>query len=219
MWKLKIGEGGPWVKTCNGYLGREIWEFDERLGTNEDRAAVERARREFFINRHHKKQNSDLLVRLQLAKENNFDYFKKACPKEKTASAAVQRAVCFFSAIQAKDGHWPGDFDGPLFCTPIPIIVLYVMEMLHILSSEHRKELRRYMYNHQNEDGGWGLHTESPSSMICTALSYTALRLLGEEAYSKEDDEAMYRAREWIHDHGGVTMMPSWGKLILSVKI
>ncbi|XP_078178718.1 cycloartenol synthase-like isoform X2 [Carex rostrata] len=132
MWKLKIGEGGPWVKTGNGYLGRETWVFDERLGSSEDRAAVERARKEFYLNRHNQKQNSDLLVRMQ------------------------------------------------------------------------------------NEDGGWGLHTETPSCMICTALNYTALRLLGEEAFS-EEDEAMSLGRKWIHDHGGVTMMPSWGKLILSI--
>ncbi|XP_078150907.1 cycloartenol synthase-like [Carex rostrata] len=217
MWKLKIGEGGPWVKTCSRYLGRAIWEFDERLGSSEDRAVVERERREFHINRHYKKTNSDQLVRMQLAKENNFDYFKRACPEEKTASAAVHRAICFFSAIQAKDGHWPGDFDGVISVTPILIIVLYVMGMLHILSYEHQKELRRYMYNHQNEDGGWGLHDEAPSCMLCTALFYTALRLLGEEASSKEDYEAMYLARKWIHHHGGITMMPSWGKLILSV--
>lgn len=29
------------------------------------------------------------------------------------------------------------------------IIVLYAMEMLQILSCEHQKELRRYMYSHQ----------------------------------------------------------------------
>jgi Squalene-hopene cyclase N-terminal domain len=51
--------------------------------------------------------------------------------------------------------------------------------------------------------------------LICTALNYTCLRLLGEEA----NEKAMQEARKWIHDHGGVTMMASWGKLILSVQV
>ncbi|XP_078153998.1 cycloartenol Synthase-like [Carex rostrata] len=217
MWKLKIAEGGPLVKTCYGHIGRETWEFDESLGSSEDRAAVERARKEFSLNRHHKRQSSDLLARMQLAKENNFDYFKKPSKteenSEKTASVALEKALDYFSAIQAKDGHWPGDLPGPLFLTPLLVIVLYVTESFHVLSSEHRKELCRYMYNLQHKDGGWGLHAEMPSCMICTALNYTALRLLGEEA----DEEAMHMARKWIHDRGGVTMIASWGKLLLSV--
>ncbi|XP_078166360.1 cycloartenol synthase-like isoform X2 [Carex rostrata] len=217
MWKLKLAKGGPLVKTCNGNIGRVTWEFDERLGSSEDRAAVEKARNEFYLNRHHQKQSADLLARMQLAKENNFDYFKEASKNEenseKSASAALQKALDYFSAIQAKDGHWPGDLPGPLFLTPIMVIVLYVTESFHVLSSEHRKELCRYMYNLQNEDGGWGLQAEMPSCMICTALNYTALRLLGEDA----DDNAMHEARKWIHDHGGVTTIASWGKLVLSV--
>ncbi|KAJ4761167.1 Terpene cyclase/mutase family member [Rhynchospora pubera] len=218
MWKLIIAEGGPLVKTCNTHIGRETWEFDETLRASEGLAAVERAREEFYQNRHQRPESSDLLARMQLAKENNFDYFKKARNEntEKSVSEAVQRAVDYFSAIQAKDGHWPGDLPGPLFLTPVMVIVLYVTESLDVLSAVCQTELCRYMYNLQNEDGGWGLHAEMPSCMICTALNYTALRLLGEEANSR-DEEAIQQARKWIHDHGGVTMIPLWGKCILSV--
>jgi hypothetical protein len=66
MWKLKIAEVGPLITTCNGCLGRETWEFDETLGSAEERAAVERARKEFFLNRHHWRQSSDLLARMQV---------------------------------------------------------------------------------------------------------------------------------------------------------
>lgn len=50
--------------------------------------------------------------------------------------------------------------------------------------------------------------------MIGSALSYVALRLLGEGA---DDDNAVIRGREWILDHGGATGIPSWGKTYLSV--
>ena len=66
MWKLKIAEGGPLVRTRYGNIGRETWEFDETLGSSEDRAAVERARKEFYLNRHHRRQSSDLLARMQV---------------------------------------------------------------------------------------------------------------------------------------------------------
>ena len=38
----------------------------------------------------------------------------------------------------------------------------------------------------QNEDGGWGLHIEGPSTMFSTMLSYVTLRLLGEGAFGVE---------------------------------
>ncbi|GMN53548.1 hypothetical protein TIFTF001_022685 [Ficus carica] len=70
-------------------------------------------------------------------------------------------------------------------------------------------------YGKQNEDGGWGLHIEGRSTMFCSGLCYVALRLLGESMDG--GDGAMHNARSWILHHGGVTSIPSWGKMWLSV--
>jgi cycloartenol synthase len=70
---------------------------------------------------------------------------------------------------------------------------------------------------YQNTDGGWGLHAEGESSMLSSALNYTALRLLG-ESVDDGPDMSMPKARKWIHDHGGATMIPILGKVWLSVK-
>ncbi|KQJ95610.1 cycloartenol synthase-like isoform X4 [Brachypodium distachyon] len=224
MWKLKIAEGGPWLKSGNNHIGRETWEFDQNNGSREEREAVDAARVEFEKNRFRTRHSSDILARMQLAKENNFSLDLQKPKDETTAdinsttvSEILKSALTYFSAIQAHDGHWPGDFPGPLFTTATMIIVLYVTESLGImLSSEHRKEIRRYLYNRQNIDGGWGLHAEGESSMLSSALNYIALRLLG-ESVDDGPDMSMPKARKWIHDHGGATMIPILGKVWLSV--
>ncbi|KAM0835588.1 hypothetical protein ACQ4PT_062843 [Festuca glaucescens] len=224
MWKLKIADGGPWLKSGNNHIGRETWEFDQNNGSSEERDAVDAARAEFEKNRFRTRHSSDILARMQLAKENNFSLDLQKSKYETTANTdlptvtkVLKKALSYFSAIQAHDGHWPGDFPGPLFTTATMIIVLYVTESLGItLSSEHRKEICRYLYNRQNTDGGWGLHAEGESSMLSSALNYTALRLLG-ESVDDGPDMSMPKARKWIHDHGGATMIPILGKVWLSV--
>ncbi|RLN03681.1 hypothetical protein C2845_PM13G05590 [Panicum miliaceum] len=224
MWKLKIADGGPWIKSGNSNIGRETWEFDQNFGSSEEKEAVDSAREEFQKNRFRMRHSSDILARMQLAKENNFSFDLQKAKDEtladinpNTVSEKLRKALSYFSAIQAHDGHWPGDFPGPLFTTATMIIVLYVTESLGVtLSFEHRKEICRYLYNRQNIDGGWGLHAEGESSMLSTALNYTALRLLG-ESVDDGPDMSMPKARKWVHDHGGATMIPILGKVWLSV--
>ncbi|KAI5659180.1 hypothetical protein M9H77_27973 [Catharanthus roseus] len=224
MWKLKLSENdNPWLKSFNNHVGREYWEFDPTLGTVEERGLIERVRDEFHVNRFVVKHSSDLLMRMQLAKENPRKMKVpqvKISGEEKVTEEAVEitlrRALRFYSTIQAEDGHWPGDYGGPLFLLPGLIISLHVMGALEtILSEEHRREIYRYLFNHQKEDGGWGLHIEGHSTMFGTALNYVSLRLLGEQVDGR--DGAMEKARKWIIDRGGVTFIPSWGKLWLSV--
>ncbi|CAI0553271.1 unnamed protein product [Linum tenue] len=246
MWRLKLSEGeeeDPLLKSYNNHVGRQFWEFDldNLAGDDDDRARVEEARRRFAQNRRRfgVKQSSDLLMRLQFAREisgsNNGDEGDEGggvMAKLKSSDeeggggeeildegrvrSVVRKGLQFHSTLQHETGFWPGDYGGPLFLLPGLVISLYVTGGLNaILTHQHRVELRRYLYNHQNEDGGWGLHIEGSSIMFCTALSYVALRLMGEEMDG--GDGAMEKARSWIVDHGGAIYIPSWGKLWLSV--
>ncbi|XVE64020.1 hypothetical protein DITRI_Ditri07aG0067800 [Diplodiscus trichospermus] len=228
MWKLKLSQGTePRLKSVNDHIGRQYWVFDPNFGTPEERAQVEKARNEFTNNRFQMKQSSDLLMRFQFARENSWAEIRVPAAKisvsesqvtvsEEMVRSTLTMALRFYSSLQAEDGFWPGDYGGPLFLLPGLVIGLFVTGALDtILPSEHRQEIRRYLYNHQNKDGGWGLHIEGESTMFGTALSYVSLRLLGER--NDGGNGAIEKARKWILDHGGLTFIPSWGKMWLSV--
>ncbi|XP_059595597.1 cycloartenol synthase 2 [Vitis vinifera] len=225
MWRLKVADGGndPYIYTTNNFVGRQIWEFDPDYGTPEERAEVEAARENFRKNRFPVKPSSDLLWRMQFARENpcvaNLPQIKVQDLEEVTeevVTTTLRRGLNFYSTMQAHDGHWPGDYGGPMFLLPGLVITLHITGALNVvLSIEHQHEMCRYLFNHQNEDGGWGLHIEGPSTMFGTVLSYVTLRLLGEGGFGVEG--AMENGRKWILDHGGATAITSWGKMWLSV--
>lgn len=224
MWRLKIAEGGsPWLRTNNNHVGRQVWEFDSNLGTPEEIEAIEKARELFRQNRLKMKHSSDLPMRFQFEKENPLELSlphirlgEHDAVTEEAVTTSLRRAVSRHSTLQAHDGHWPGDYGGPMFLMPGLIIALSVTGALNtVLSAEHQHEIRRYLYNHQNEDGGWGLHIEGHSTMFGSVLTYVTLRLLGEGADG--GDGAMEKGRKWILDHGSATAITSWGKFWLSV--
>ncbi|MQL74138.1 hypothetical protein Taro_006492, partial [Colocasia esculenta] len=193
MWKLRFAEGGsPWLRTNNGHVGRQVWVVDPEA-TPEELAEVERAREEYRQHRFEKKHSSDLLMRLQFAKENPLKVVlpqvkleENAGVSEEAVTTTLRRAMNFHATIQAHDGHWPGDYGGPMFLLP-----------------------------GLNKDGGWGLHIEGPSTMFGSVLTYVTLRLLGEGPEGGEG--AMEKGQQWILDHGSATDITSWGKMWLSV--
>uniref|UniRef100_F6HLS5 Squalene cyclase N-terminal domain-containing protein n=1 Tax=Vitis vinifera TaxID=29760 RepID=F6HLS5_VITVI len=223
MWKLKIAEGhGPWLYSLNNFVGRQIWEFDPEDGTPEEREEVRKVQENFTKNRFRYKPNGDLLMRMQLIKENQIDLsippVRLGENEEVTCevvTTAVRKSVRLNRAIQAKDGHWPVENAGPLFFTPPLIMVLYFTGTLNFaLTPEHIVlELLRYITNHQNEDGGWGFHIDGYSTMLGTTVSYISMHILG----VGPDDKALAAGRKWILDRGGATYSPSWGKCYISV--
>ncbi|KAE9617061.1 hypothetical protein Lal_00034964 [Lupinus albus] len=224
MWKLKISEGGEGLISVNNFIGRQHWVFDPDAGTPQERAQIESLRQHFTKNRFSIKQSSDLFMRMQLSKENHCGSIPEGVKMgdfenvtEEALSVTIKRAISFFSSIQVHDGHWPAESAGPLFFLSPLVMTLYITGSLHVvLGPEHKKEIIRYLYNHQNEDGGWGLHIEGHSTMFGSAFNYIALRILGE---GPEDgaDRAMARCRKWILDHGGIVAIPAWGKFWTTV--
>ncbi|KAJ4920407.1 hypothetical protein JOQ06_024640 [Pogonophryne albipinna] len=129
--------------------------------------------------------------------------FVSESPAAPTAVEAALKGMHFYSQLQAEDGHWAGDYGGPLFLLPGLLITCHIAKIP--LPSACQKEMVRYLRSVQLADGGWGLHIEDKSTVFGTALSYISLRILGVEP----DDPDMIRARNNLHSKGG-KLFPSW---------
>ncbi|KAF7116952.1 hypothetical protein RHSIM_RhsimUnG0010000 [Rhododendron simsii] len=92
-----------------------------------------------------KKENSNVDLSIQpvrLGEKEQVDY--------ETVTTALRKAVRLNCAIQSKDGHWPAENAGPLLFTPPLLICLYISGQINtVLTAEHKKEMIRYLYNHQ----------------------------------------------------------------------
>lgn len=135
----------------------------------------------------------------------------KSNSKIESIEEAFHRGVAFYAQLQTPDGNWPGDYGGPMFLLPGLVITAYITE--EKIKEPFHTLIRRYMLNHQREDGGWGLHIEGPSTMFGTVMHYVSLRLLG----MKTDEPSLEKARKWILKNGGAVGIPSWGKFYLSI--
>ncbi|XP_070566081.1 lanosterol synthase-like [Ptychodera flava] len=137
--------------------------------------------------------------------------FAPTLPKAKSAQESATNGMRFYSKLQAEDGHWAGDYGGPLFLMPGLLIVCHMTKVK--LADAQVAEMIRYLRSVQAPDGGWGLHVEGPATVFGTALNYTAMRILG----VGPDDPDMVKARNILHGLGGARYIPSWGKFWLAV--
>jgi len=234
LWRLVSGAesaaasapGAPALRTLCGLAGRQCWVWEAGAGSGRERRAVEDARAAFRRRKaeHGVKHSGDELLRLQAAGPNyrakrrlpkaGAAAIEDGAPSATQVEAAMHAGVDFYRTLQCEDGHWPGDYGGPMFLMPGLVITLYYTGALErVLSPRHREEMVRYLGNHQNSDGGYGLHIEGHSTMFGTALNYVTLRLLGTPA----DAPGAAAARKWIRAHGGPEYCTSWGKFWLAV--
>jgi len=182
--------------------GRQIWyKSDEREVAGE---------REEYFNPSENPNSGDKPFRRMM-----LSNWKGPRPDEtvqpRTAGEAAHKALAFYQMLQCEDGHWAGDYGGPMFLMPGLICVIYITKAPF---PEYKKRgMVAYLRNHQQIDGGWGTHIECASTMFGTILSYVALRLLGESA----DSPYMMAARNFIAEHGGALYAPSWAKFWLAV--
>ena len=153
---------------------------------------------------------SDQIFRNQKLSKN-----KNIANNNKEQNSHLEKAIHFYSKLQCNDGHWAGDYGGPMFLMPGLIIVNHITKFAsdEILSKEHKNAMIFYLKSHQQVDGGWGTHIESASTMFGTVLSYVSLRLLG----LSKDDPVCKLGRQFILQHKGAIYTSSWAKFWLAV--
>ena len=184
----------PATKMCGPTIGRQIW-YKKKSETESPAFSAER-----------NPNSADKLLR-EMMKTKWDGPFPDEKSQPRSAKEASVKAMSFYQTLQCSDGHWAGDYGGPMFLMPGLIATFYVTK--EKLSEEKKAAMIMYLKNHQQEDGGWGTHIEGASTMFGTVLSYVALRLLGEEP----DLPYMLQAHAFIHSYGGALYAPSWCKV------
>lgn len=206
--------------------GQQYWNFelpDELKGIiqsqadwekPEGKAFLEAFDRAFIFDKNINPNSGDRVFRYLRNKQVGEP---KLVPSDATASlkerahTALLNGFSFYETLQEPDGNWAGDYGGPLFLIPGLIITSYITDTP--FDQPMQVLMKRNLWNHQNEDGGWGLHIEGHSTMFGTVMQYVTLRILGEDLSNPD----LKRAQDWILNHGGAVQIPMWGKFYLSV--
>lgn len=181
--------------------GRQMWYFNPSAQSDY---------REISFNPARNPNSGDKLFRESMLKRWNGN-LPNVDSEPQSALEAAKKAISFYQMLQTEDGHWAGDYGGPMFLMPGLICVLYITKTP--FPPGRREGMIQYLQNHQQVDGGWGTHIECASTMFGTVLNYIALRLLGVPS----DGPGMENAREFMHKHGGGLYAPSWAKFWMAV--
>ncbi len=204
--------------------GRHIWAFkpgsnniNEHL-QNVDNISDEEITQfaeDFQFDKSSNPNSGDMVFR-HAAINANFQEFTGEIPQsgshdEQKVTAALIKGINYYTYLQSEDGHWPGDYGGPLFLLPGLLIASYISDTP--FPKAHQEMMKLYLFNHQNKDAGWGMHIEGESTMFGTVMQYVSLRILGVD----KNHDQLVNARAWIKKNGNATGIPSWGKFYLSV--
>jgi hypothetical protein len=196
----------PGVKLTGESAGRQVWYQDEDPAVPfVDASAI----KEKFCPAKNPNASDMLFRKLMLNNWKGEQPDPNVIPT--TAKEAAHKGIAFFQMLQTQDGHWAGDYGGPLFLLPGLVCALYLTKTPY--PPGRREGMIVYLKNHQQTDGGWGTHIENASTMFGTVLCYVALRLLGEPA----DAPYLKEARDFMHAHGGALYAPSWAKFWLAL--
>jgi squalene/oxidosqualene cyclase-like protein len=213
-WKFTSNKGQQrWQFQLPAEL-KEIVHHEEDWNKAEAQDFLQHFDQAFIFDKNQNPNSADKVFRWNREKEKREH---KLWPKQDSSSLEeeVRRSLLngfsYYETLQEPDGNWAGDYGGPLFLIPGLVIASYITK------SPFKKPMqvliKRNLWNHQNADGGWGLHIEGHSTMFGTVMQYVTLRLLGENLSNPD----LKRAQDWILEHGGAIKIPQWGKFYLSV--
>ena len=100
------------------------------------------------------------LIRDYLAGGNKPPTRKPSTGGTDSVKDCLRRAVHFYSMLQTEDGHWSGDYGGPMFLMPGLVVAWYMMgKSDKMISASEAAAMTHYIAVHQQADGGWGTHS------------------------------------------------------------
>ncbi|MCK5665689.1 MAG: hypothetical protein KAI17_19510, partial [Thiotrichaceae bacterium] len=212
LWKLLTKNGRQvWAfKTDSGNIDQHLDNAND-FSEQELQAFIE----DFSFDAQVNPNTADKVFRQQALEKNSSSLSgeipKSDNPDEQQLIDSLIQGMDYFSQLQSDEGHWAGDYAGPLFLLPGLLFASYLSETP--FPKPHQQMMRVYLFNHQNTDGGWGMHIEGESTMFGTVMQYISLRILGVDKNNAE----LSKARTWIKDNGGAAGIPSWGKFYLAL--
>jgi lanosterol synthase len=203
--------------------GRQVWAYKPASNDTEKHldnisflteAEIQQFAKDFKFDTRNNPNSGDNVFRHQYHNKNYKEYsgsrpVMEDGQQQKIVDGLIN-GINYFSSLQNEEGFWSGDYGGPLFLLPGLLIASYITG--EAFPKPHQELMKIYLFNHQNQDGGWGMHIEDGSTMFGTVMQYVSLRILG----VNKDDERIVKARRWIMDQGGATGIPSWGKFYLA---
>ncbi|MCK5829733.1 MAG: terpene cyclase/mutase family protein [Methylococcales bacterium] len=203
--------------------GRQIWAYKPSSKNPEDHLTnatslsdeeIQQFTKDFSFDNQKNPNSGDEVFRHQIYNQNykkftNSPPFTNDSEQQKVVDSLIN-GINYFSSLQNEEGFWSGDYGGPLFLLPGLLFASYITDSA--FPRPHQELMKIYLFNHQNLDGGWGMHIEDDSTMFGTVMQYVSLRILGLE----KEDPRLTQARNWITENGGATGIPSWGKFYLA---
>ena len=123
-------------------------------------------------------------------------------------AAAVDGARKYLFSERHEDGYWCGELEAD---TTLESDYILLHTLLGTSTQERFQKCANYILRHQNEDGGWGTYTGSPSNITASVKAYFGLKLTGYPA----DHPALTKARQKILEMGGVTEVNTFTKIYL----
>ena len=123
-------------------------------------------------------------------------------------SAALDGARKRLFALQHDEGYWCGELEAD---TTLESDYILLHALLGTGNPERFEKAARYILEHQNEDGGWGIYAGGPSNISASVKAYFGLKLAGYRA----EHPALARARKKILEMGGVPKVNTFTKIYL----
>jgi len=212
-----------------GDKGRQSWEFilpnhlKNTIQTEEDWSKPEAKEyllemdKAFVFDKSINPNSADRVYRWHIANEKTISNESINIPAkyqsdlEQETYRSTYKGFSYYESLQTEHGNWPGDYGGPLFLIPGLIFASYITKTP--FKKPEEVLIVRNLLNHQNKDGGWGIHIEGESTMFGTVMQYVTMRLLDIDANTPE----LTNARKWIQENGGAVGLPAWGKFYLSI--